>query len=94
MRGWEKHLARATAVLVMLLAVLYLGDWLVWRHRVALGSGYGVVEVDQFLATSLKGSKTEYDLTGTQQVKCVRTIFPHQAYPACWWVERNKAQWQ
>jgi hypothetical protein len=93
-RGWEKHLARAAVALVVLLAVLYLGDWLVLRHRVAIGSGYSVVEVDQFLATPLKGDKTEYDLTGTQQVKCVSSIFPHQTYPACWWVKRNRSQWQ
>jgi hypothetical protein len=79
--------------LAVLLGVLYVGDWLVWRWRVKQGNGYGAVEVHQFLATSLKGDKTEYDLTGTVQETCSRSIFPQQGNPACWWLVRHKDQW-
>jgi hypothetical protein len=74
--------------------MLYGGDWLVLRIRVARGTAYGTVEVRQFLATSLKGDKTEYDFMGTIQQKCSRSIFPQQGNPACWWLERHNSQWQ
>lgn len=44
------------AVLI-LFGMLYAGDWVVFRFRVARGTAYGSVEVDQFLATSLKATK-------------------------------------
>jgi len=94
MSGWKRQLGLGVVVLIVLLAVLYAGDWLVWRWRVSHGEGYGTVEVHQFLATSLKGNKTEYDLTGTIQEQCSRSIFPQQGDPACWWLERHTAQWQ
>jgi hypothetical protein len=52
------------------------------------------VQVHQFLATSLKGGKTEYDMTGTVQQTCSRSIFPQQGYSACWWLQRHAAQWE
>jgi hypothetical protein len=89
-----RHLATAAIVLVVLLGVLYVGDWLVLRWRVARGTAFGSVEVHQFLATSLKGSKTEYDLVGSFQQACSRSIFPQQGKPACWWLERHSSQWE
>ena len=81
-------------VLIVLLGILYVGDWLVLRWRVARGTALGSVEVHQFLATSLKGDKIEYDMTGTVQEKCARALVPQQGNPACWWLERHKAQWE
>lgn len=92
--GWRKQLTRVVIALIVLFAMLYAGDWLVLRIRVARGTAYGTVEVQQFLATSLKGDKTEYDFMGTAQVTCSRSIFPQKGNPACWWVERHKTQWQ
>jgi hypothetical protein len=82
------------AVMIVLVGVLYVGDWIIMRFRVARGTAYGVVEVHQFLSTSLKGDKTEYDLIGTVQEKCSRSIFPQQGNPACWWLERHTSQWE
>lgn len=92
--GWQKQLTRFVTTLLVLFAMLYAGDWLVLRIRVTRGTAYGAVEVQQFLATSLKGDKTEYDFMGTAQVTCSRSIFPQKGNPACWWVERHKTQWQ
>jgi len=89
-----RQVATAAIVLVVLLGVLYVGDWLVLRWRVARGTAFGSVEVHQFLATSLKGSKTEYDLVGSFQEACSRSIFPQQGKPACWWLERHSSQWE
>jgi hypothetical protein len=91
---WVLLLARVAVVTIALLLALYVGDWAVLRFRVAHGTGYGVVEVNQFLATSLKGSKEEYDFMGTSPQTCSRSLFPHDGNPACWWLERHKSQWQ
>jgi hypothetical protein len=91
---WGRRLVGVLIAMIVLLGVLYAGDWLVWRWREARGAGYGVVEVHQFLATSLKGNKTEYDMTGTVQEQCSRSIFPQNGNPACWWLVRHNAQWE
>jgi hypothetical protein len=80
--------------LVALLALVYVGDWAGMKVRLAHGTAYGTVQVNQFLATPLKGNKVEYDLMGTVQQTCSHSIFPQQGYQACWWLERHKSQWQ
>jgi hypothetical protein len=94
MANWGRRLGDIAIVMVLLFGTLYAGDWLVWRFRISRGTGYGSVEVHQFLATSLKGDKTEYDMTGTIQETCSRSIFPQQGNPACWWLVRHKSQWE
>ena len=88
------RLVRLIMVLAVLLGLLYVGDWAVLRVRVSRGTGYGVIQVNQFLATPLKGNKVEYDLMGTVQVTCSHSIFPQQGNPACWWLARHTAQWE
>ncbi len=91
---WGDRLIRVAIGAVVVLALLYAGDWAALRVRLTHGTAYGTVEVNQFLATPLKGSKIEYDLIGTVQQKCSRSIFPQQGNAACWWLERHTTQWQ
>lgn len=69
---------------------LYVGDWAVWRVRVARGSGMGTVSVGTLIVTPLKGNKEEYDWGGTADVSCSRSIFPQAGSGACWWLNRHK----
>jgi hypothetical protein len=94
MGKWAGRLVRLVMVLAVLLGLLYVGDWLVLRVRVSHGTAYGVVQVNQFLATPLKGNKVEYDLMGTVPMTCSRSIFPQQGNPACWWLRRHTSQWE
>lgn len=71
--------------------LLYLGEWAVFQVRRA---PVGVVQVNQLLATPLKGNKMEYDFMGVVEVTCSRAIFPRRGNAACWWVERHKTQWE
>lgn len=80
--------------MMLALLALYIGDVSVFELRVRRGTAYGVIDVNQFLATPLKGQREEYDVVGTIQVTCARTIFPRPSVPACWWLERHKAEWQ
>jgi hypothetical protein len=90
---WIGRLVQSFVALAVVVGVLYAGDWLVLRMRVSHGTAYGVVQVNQFLATPLKGNKVEYDLMGTVPMTCSRSIFP-QGNPACWWLERHTSQWE
>lgn len=93
-RRWIRQLGLGVQVLIGLIALLYLGDWATLELRAAHGTAYRTVEVTQFLATSLKGKKTEYDLMGTTQETCTRSIFPQLWHPPCWWLERHTSQWE
>jgi hypothetical protein len=94
MENWKRHFGRVAIALLIVFAVLYAGDWLMLRYRLAHGTAFGSVEIDQFLATPLKGSKTEYDMVGSFQQSCVQSIFPHQGKAACWWVRRHSSVWE
>ncbi|MGA2646079.1 MAG: hypothetical protein ABSF15_15310 [Candidatus Sulfotelmatobacter sp.] len=94
MPTWSRKLGGMFLAAFLAFGLLYVGDALVWQVRLLRGTAYGTVEVHQFLATSLKGDKIEYDMTGTVQEKCARALVPQQGNPACWWLERHKAQWE
>ena len=83
------RLGRLLVAMAVALGVLWMGDWAVLRVRVSRGTAYRTVQVNQFLATPLKGNKVEYDLMGTVPMTCSRSIFPQQGNPACWWLKRN-----
>ena len=81
--------------LVGLAAVVYAGDFVCLRLRVAyprLGSAFGSVHVVRLYAIPLKNGGTEYELDARQPevtVSCVNSLFPHMGYNACWYLRRN-----
>jgi hypothetical protein len=75
--------------LVLALSFVYLGDWAVWRIRVARGGGMGVASVSRIVVAPLKGGKEEYYWDGTADVACSRSIFPQAGSGACWWLARH-----
>jgi hypothetical protein len=91
---WKKYFGRAVLGLLILVLILYIGDWVALKIRLARGTAYSSVEVDEFLATPLKGEKVEYDMVGSFQQTCTRSIFPHEGQPPCWWVRRHNTVWE
>jgi hypothetical protein len=91
---WKRRLGQVIGVLLVFAAILYAGDWIVLRIRVARGTAFGSVQVNQFLAIPLKANRVQYDFTGTVQETCSRSIFPQKGNPACWWLERHTTQWE
>jgi len=83
-------LLRAMAGLLIGLATLYVGDWAVWRLRVARDGGMGSVVVSRMVVAGLKGNKEAYYPDGTETVACSQSLFPQAGGGACWWVERHK----
>jgi hypothetical protein len=86
----KRMAGKAVVGLIAALALLYLGDWGVWRVRVARGGGMGTVSVSRIQVASLKGNKEEYYFDGTAAVDCSRSIFPQAGSGACWWLARHK----
>lgn len=72
-------------------SVLYVGDWAVWRTRVAMGGGMGSVTVNTIIVIPLKGNKEEYDEGGVASVACSLSIFPQAGSGACWWLTKHNA---
>ena len=83
MGKWAGRLVRFVMVLAVLSGLLYAGDWLILRIRVSHGTAYRVIQVNQLLATPLKGNKVEYDWMGTVEQQCSRSLFPQAGNPAC-----------
>jgi hypothetical protein len=87
-------LAKTVLGLAVAAALLYLGDWAVWRARVAFGGGMGKATVSRLVVAPLKGGKEEYYYDGTSVVACSRSIFPQSGNGACWWLARNPVDFE
>ena len=89
------YILEQTAKFLLVAAiVMWVSDWAMFRVRLARGTAFDSVQVEQYLSTALKGNKQEYDYLGTAQVNCARAIFPHGGSPACWWLRRHTTQWE
>ena len=86
----KQMLGKTLAGLLIAAVALYSGDWCVWKIRVARGGGMGAVSVGVMIGTPLKGDKEEFDWAGVQPVDCSRSVFPHAADYACWWLAQQK----
>jgi hypothetical protein len=80
---------KSLVALLVALCLVYLGDWGVWRVRVAHGGGMGKVTVSRFVVAPLKGNKEEYYYDGTQDVACSQSMFPQSGGGACWWMAKH-----
>lgn len=90
----ERILSRIVICVLVAAAVAYVADWGVLRVRMSRQTAFSSVQVDQFVAASLKGNKEDYYYAGTLQQECVRSIFPHAADVPCWWLRRHATQWK
>jgi hypothetical protein len=82
---------RLLGVALLLVALVYGGDWLcvryrVWRQR----DPFGRVTVTPVYVIHEKNGKTEYQFAAPQDQVCVRSLFPHFGYSPCWYVNRHQ----
>ena len=82
-----RWILRALMGLLVFAALLYMGDWAVWKVRVVRGGGMGSVQVTRMVVASLKGNKEEYYSQGTETVTCSESLFPWVGGGACWWTK-------
>ena len=77
---------RALAAVAVLFALVYLGDWAVYRLR---GAPQSKVTVNQFVSIPQKARKTELDYLGTIDQPCAVAIFDQGNEMACWRLRRD-----
>ena len=80
---------RVVVALLVVLIVLYAGDWTVYKMR---GSPQSAVTVHRTMVIPLKGNKQEYDDMGNFNVPCSQSLFPQSGADPCWQVRRNSNQ--
>ena len=84
--------------LLLLLCLLYIGDYLQFRYRVWRNrQPYGTVTVQVVYAIATKSppntKRTEYMAGSAQDQSCVNALFPQAGLSPCWYL-RRKAQKQ
>ncbi len=89
MRRWS---LRILMTLIALLALAYAADWIVLQIHERNGSAHGSVVVENTDVVREKGGKVEYFYNPPQPTPCVRSLFPQQGQPACWWLARHADQ--
>ena len=77
---------RIIAALAVLFAVVYMGDWAVYRLR---ASPQSKVTVNKFVSIPQKARKTEIDFLGTFDAPCAVALFDQGGESACWQLRRN-----
>jgi hypothetical protein len=85
---------RVVAVLLILTAIVYAGDYALLRYRMANKSGgaFGTVQMEQLYAIPQKSGKIDYEFDARQPevtTPCVHALFPHAGYSPCWYLRRN-----
>jgi len=84
---------RILFIIILALAVLYVGDYLCLRYRIPKGRAqFGVVKIQSYYAVGLKSGKTEFMFLGPKNQTCVHSLFPHFGDSPCWYLNRKKVQ--
>ncbi len=85
-----KLFGRGLFGLLIMAGFLYVGDWALWKFRMARGTGMGQMTVGRLQVANLKGNKEEYFPDGNELVDCSRSLFPQAGGDACWWLAQHR----
>jgi len=85
-----RAVANVTVSVLAAVMLVYIGDWAVWRVKVARGGGMGSVTVGMLQVAEMKGNKEAYFPDGKEVVQCSKSLFPQAGAGACWWVEQHR----
>ncbi len=82
---------RILLALVLLVAVVYLGDYLRLRYLMATNrDAFGSVTRNVFYSVKLKSGKTEFSYGGQQDFECPNSLLPEYWEKPCWLARRQK----
>lgn len=82
---------RSLLVLVLLACLVYAGDYLWLRYRMASNRNpFGSVTRDVYYSVKLKSGKTEFSYGGQQSFECPNTLLPQYWEKPCWYAKRQK----
>ena len=80
---------RNLLIVILVLGILYLGDFLSLRLRLPARDTFGSVTVHTYYSVKLKSGKTEYDYAGDHDVSCTNSLFPQMSNPPCWYARHH-----
>ena len=84
---------RILFIALLLLFILYLGDYLSVRYKIPKSrSQFGVVKIRRYYAVGLKSGKTEFMFLAPQNQACVHSLFPQLGYSPCWYLSRRNVK--
>jgi hypothetical protein len=82
---------RILILAVLLLSILYSGDYLSVRYRIPRNRDpFGAVKIQRYYAVKQKDGKTEFIFDQPETQACVHSLFPHFGSRPCWYVNREK----
>lgn len=86
-----KIASRVLVVVIGLLAILYVGDYVVAKDRVSKNPSASLeaVKIQPMYIIPHKDSRAEYVFGDPETQTCVHSIFPHFGYNPCWYVKKN-----
>ncbi len=81
-------IAKRTLIgMVLLLCLLYAGDYVSVRYRTSKNNNpYEVVNTTRYYAIPQKDGKTEFAPAPPMSQTCVHSLFPHGGSSPCWYV--------
>jgi len=86
-------LKRILLTALVSLCVLYIGDYVFLRYKMAKNrTPFGAVTVQSYYAVPQKSRKTEFYFDQPETLPCVHSLFPHFGYSPCWYLNRRKAK--
>lgn len=85
-RFLARWILRALIALALAFALVYVGDWAVYKMR---GSPQSKVTVNQYVSIPEKGRRTEFDYQGTFDQPCAQALFTQGGLTPCWQLRRN-----
>jgi hypothetical protein len=86
----QRGFLRIVAVLLVLLATIYAGDYCVVRYRIPHGRyPFGQVTVQPLYVIHQKNGKVDYEMGDLETDVCIRSLFPHMDYSPCWYLSRH-----
>jgi hypothetical protein len=80
-------------IAALLLAVVYVGDYVSVRYRIPKSRNlYGVVPIQRYYAVTKKNGKPDFYFDQPTVQICLHSLFPHLGYVPCWYLNRRRVQ--
>jgi len=83
---------RILLIAVLLLSLIYAGDYLALRYRIAKDTGFGSMTIQRYYAVKQKDGTTQFMFADPQSQSCVNSWFPYMGYTPCWYLNRHKTK--
>lgn len=84
---------RIGVLVVLLMVVLYVGDYLSVRFRIPHNrQSFGSVKVQRYYVVPQKSGRPDLYFDKPESQACVQSLFPHFGDPPCWYLRRKSVQ--